>query len=211
MSDSSPAGAGLAAQIAGAAALLRRGGVIAYPTETFYGLGALAADGAAVARLLIAKERPDGKPLPLLGAGLAQLEAVATFSPLARRLAAAFWPGPLTLVLTARPGLHPAITGGGTTVGVRVTSGQVAAALAVAAGGALVATSANRAGEPPPTRADLLDPLLRARVDLVVDGGETPGGAPSTVVALVGEGLTLIRAGAVTREALRAAAGVEVR
>jgi L-threonylcarbamoyladenylate synthase len=211
MSGSSPAGAGLAAQIAGAAALLRRGGVIAYPTETFYGLGALAADGAAVARLLIAKDRPDGKPLPLLGAGLAQLEAVATFSPLARRLAAALWPGPLTLVLTARPGLHPAITGGGGTVGVRITSGQVAAALAVAAGGALVATSANRAGEPPPTRADLLDPLLRSRLDLVVDGGETPGGAPSTVVAVVGEGLTLIRAGAVTREALRAAAGVEVR
>jgi L-threonylcarbamoyladenylate synthase len=211
MSGSSPAGAGLAAQIAGAAALLRRGGVIAYPTETFYGLGALAADGAAVARLLIAKDRPDGKPLPLLGAGLAQLEAVATFSPLARRLAAALWPGPLTLVLTARPGLHPAITGGGGTVGVRITSGQVAAALAVAAGGALVATSANRAGEPPPTRADLLDPLLRSRLDLVVDGGETPGGAPSTVVAVVGEGLTLIRAGAVTREALRAASGVEVR
>jgi L-threonylcarbamoyladenylate synthase len=211
MIDRSPSAAGLVAQIAEAAALLRRGGVIAYPTETFYGLGALAGDGGAVARLLTAKERPDGKPLPLLGAGLAQLEAVATFSPLARRLAAALWPGPLTLVLPARPGLHPAITGGGTTVGVRVTSGQVAAALAAAAGGALVATSANRAGEPPPTRIDLLDPLLRARLDLVVDGGETPGGAPSTVVAVAGEGLTLLRPGAVTREALRAAAGVEVR
>lgn len=211
MSDRAPAAAGLASRLAEAAALLRRGGVIAYPTETFYGLGALAGDGAAVARLLIAKERPDGKPLPLLGAELAQLEVVASFSPLARRLAAALWPGPLTLVLPARPGLHPAITGGGATVGVRVTSGQVAAALAAAAGGALVATSANRAGEPPPTRADLLDPLLRARLDLVVDGGETPGGAPSTVVAVVGEGLTLVRLGAVTREALRAAAGVEVR
>jgi L-threonylcarbamoyladenylate synthase len=211
MSDGAPGDAGLAARIAEAAALLRRGGVIAYPTETFYGLGALAADGASVERLLVAKARPDGKPLPLLGADLAQLEAVASFSPLARRLAAALWPGPLTLVLPARPGLHPAITGGGTTVGVRISSGQVAAALARAAGGALVATSANRSGEPPPRRADLLDPALRARLDLVLDGGETPGGAPSTVVALVGETLTLVRAGAVTLEALRAAAGVEVK
>lgn len=140
---------GLADRIAGAAAALRRGEVIAYPTETFYGLGALAADGAAVERLLRAKSRPDGKPLPLLGADLAQLEAVARFSPLALRLAAAFWPGPLTLVLPARPGLHPALTGGGGTVGLRVTSGEVAAALARAAGGALVATSANPAGQPP--------------------------------------------------------------
>ena len=119
MSDRAQAGGLLAARLAEAAALLRRGGVIAYPTETFYGLGALAADGAAVARLLVAKEQPDGKPLPLLGAELAQLEVVASFSPLARRLAAALWPGPLTLVLPARPGLHPAITGGGTTVGLR--------------------------------------------------------------------------------------------
>jgi L-threonylcarbamoyladenylate synthase len=211
VSGLAPGGAGLEARIAEAAALLRRGGVIAYPTETFYGLGALAADGAAVTRLLTAKERPDGKPLPLLGATLDQLEVVAIFSPLARRLAEALWPGPLTLVLPARPGLNPAVTGGGTTVGVRVTSGPVAAALAAAAGGALVATSANRAGEPPPTRADQLDPLLRARLDLVVDGGETPGGAPSTVVAVAGEGLTLVRAGAVTRAELQAAAGVEVR
>jgi len=202
--------AALASRVAEAADTLRRGGVIAYPTETFYGLGALASDGAAVERLVSAKERPDGKPLPLLGADLAQLEAVASFSPLARRLAGACWPGPLTLVLPARPGLHPAITAGGATVGVRVTSSQVAAALARAAGGALVATSANRSGQPPPTAIDLLDPALRARLDFLLDGGATPGGAPSTVVAVDGERLALLRAGAVPLEALRAAAGVEV-
>jgi len=201
----------LAARVAEAAEALRRGGVGAYPTETFYGLGALATDGAAVERLLAAKERPDGKPLPLLGASLAQLEAVASFSPLAHRLAAAFWPGPLTLVLPARPGLHPAITAGGATVGVRVTSSGVAAALATAAGGALVATSANRSGQPAPTRASLLDPALRSRLDFVLDGGDTPGGAPSTVVVVGEDRLTVLRAGAVPVEALRAAAGVEVK
>jgi L-threonylcarbamoyladenylate synthase len=200
-------GPALAGPVAEAAAVLRRGGVIAYPTETFYGLGALASDGEAVARLVRAKGRPDGKPLPLLGADVAQLEAVATFSPLARRLAAAFWPGPLTLVLPARPGLHPAITGGGGTVGVRVTGGAVAAALASAAGGVLVATSANLAGEPPPTTAGGLDPALRARLDLVLDGGSTPGGAPSTVVAVEDGRLTLLRPGAIAMEAVLAAGG----
>lgn len=200
----------LAGRIAAAAAALRRGGVIAYPTETFYGLGALASDGAAVARLVSAKGRADDKPLPLLGADLAQLTQVAVFSPLARRLAAAFWPGPLTLVLPARPGLHAAITGGGRTVGVRVTSSGVAAALAAAAGGALVATSANPPGGPPPTTAAGLDPGLRARLDLVLDGGATPGGAPSTVVAVDDGRLTLLRPGAVPIEALQAiAAGTE--
>jgi L-threonylcarbamoyladenylate synthase len=199
-------GAALADRIAEAAAALRRGGVIAYPTETFYGLGALASDGDAVARLVRAKGRADDKPLPLLGADLAQLTQVAEFSPLARWLAAAFWPGPLTLVLPARPGLHAAITGGGGTVGVRITSNGVAAALAAAAGGALVATSANPAGGPPPTTAAGLDPALRARIDLVLDGGDTPGGAPSTVVAVEEGRLTLLRAGAVSIEALRVAA-----
>lgn len=195
-------------RLAEAARVLRRGGVVAYPTETFYGLGALATDAAAVARLLVAKGRPDGKPLPLLAADLAQVEAVAALPPLARRLAAAFWPGPLTLVVPARPGLHPAVTGGGATVGIRVTSSPVAAALALAAGGALVATSANLAGAPPAITAQALDPALRARLDLVLDAGPAPGGLPSTVVAVDGERLSLLRAGAVAAERIRALAGV---
>ena len=211
MSGAPATEASLAGRIAEAAAVLRRGGVIAYPTETYYGLGALASDGRAVERLLRAKERPDGKPLPLLGADAEQLERVALFSPLARRLADRFWPGPLTLVLPARPGLHAAITGGAGTVGVRITSGEVAAALATAAGGALVATSANPSGSPPPTTAAGIDPGLRARLDGVLDGGPTPGGAPSTVVAVLDGRLTLLRAGAVTLEALRAVAGQDAK
>jgi L-threonylcarbamoyladenylate synthase len=107
----------LADRVALCAAVLRRGGVVAYPTETFYGLGALASDVGAVDRLVRVKGRPDGKPLPLLAADLAQVEPVADLSALARRLAAAFWPWPLTLVLQARPGLHHAVTGGSGTVG----------------------------------------------------------------------------------------------
>lgn len=210
MSGVPPAPGPLPARLAAAAERLRGGGVVAYPTETFYGLGALASDPAAVARLVRAKGRPDGKPLPLLAADLAQVEAVAELTPLARRLAAALWPGPLTLVLAARPGLHPAITGGGGTVGVRVTSSPVAAALARSAGGALVATSANLAGEPPAADAGALAAGLVARIDLVLDAGPAPGGLPSTVVAVEGARLRLLRAGAVAPAAVAAAAGVPV-
>jgi L-threonylcarbamoyladenylate synthase len=199
-----------AAGVRAAAEALRRGGVVAYPTETFYGLGALAADRAAVDRLVRAKGRPDGKPLPLLAADLDQVEAVAVLTPLARRLAEALWPGPLTLVIPARPGLHPAITGGGATVGVRVTSSSVAAALAREAGGALVATSANLAGEPPAATPAALDPALVARLDLVLDAGPAPGGLASTVVAVEAGGLRLLRAGAVPREQVEAAAGISL-
>jgi L-threonylcarbamoyladenylate synthase len=196
----------LAARVAAAAAVLRRGGLVAYPTETWYGLGALASDGAAVERVVHAKRRPEEKPLPLLAADLAQVEALADLPPLARRLAAAFWPGPLTLVVPVRPGvrLHRAITGGSGTVGIRVSSGPVSAALARAAGGALVATSANLSGEPPVAEVAALDPALVARLDLVLDGGTAPGGLPSTVVAVAGDSLTLLRAGAVPAEALTA-------
>jgi len=197
-------------RIAEAAAALRRGGLVAYPTETLYGLGALAGDAAAVARLAAAKGRPDGKPMPLLAADLAQLEQVAALDPLSRRLGEAFWPGPLTLVVPAAAGLPGPILGGGRTVGVRVTSGAVAAALCRAAGGALVATSANLAGQPPVARAEALDPALCARLDLVLDGGPAPGGPPSTVVAVEGERLVLLRAGAIEVAAIEAAAGRRV-
>jgi len=207
VSGGAPLAGALLARVAAAAEVLRRGGVVAYPTETFNGLGGLAADGAAVERQVRVKGRPDGKPLPLLAADLGQLEQVADLPPLARRLAAAFWPGPLTLVVPARPGLHAAVTGGGATVGVRVTSSPVAAALARAAGGALVATSANLAGAPPAARPADLDAALLCRLDLVLDAGPAPGGLASTVVEVVGEGLRLVRAGAVSTVRLEAALG----
>jgi L-threonylcarbamoyladenylate synthase len=195
----------LEARIREAAAALRAGGVVAYPTETFYGLGALARDAAAVERLARAKGRPDGKPLPLLAADVAAVEEVAVLDAGARRVAAALWPGPLTLVLPARPGLPAPVTAGCGTVGIRVPGSEVARRLAAEAGGAVVSTSANLAGEPPPRRPAELAPALRARLDLVLDGGETPGGLPSTVVEVAGGAIRLVRAGAVPLPEIEAA------
>jgi L-threonylcarbamoyladenylate synthase len=195
----------LEGRIREAAAVLRRGGLVAYPTETFYALGALARDGEAVERLARAKGRPDGKPLPLLAADVRAAEEVAVIGAAAARLAGRFWPGPLTLVLPARAGLPPAISAGTGTVGVRVPGSAIARALARDAGFAVVATSANLAGAPPPARPEEIAPELRARIDHVLDGGPAPGGLASTVVAVDGDALRLVRAGPVPFEAVRRA------
>lgn len=188
----------LEARVAEVAALLRQGGIVAYPTETFYGLGALASHHGALERLAAAKLRPEGKPLPLLAGDLAQVEEVASLaSPLARRLAGRFWPGPLTIVLPAVPGLDPLVTAGDATVAIRIPGSEVARALALAAGGALVSTSANVSGEPPPADVGALTPALRARLDGVLDGGPTPGGLPSTLVAISGDTIRCVRDGAI--------------
>jgi L-threonylcarbamoyladenylate synthase len=198
----------LSARIDACAALLRQGGVVAYPTETFYGLGALASRGDALERLARAKLRPDGKPLPLLAADLAQVAEVAVLGgDAALRLAGALWPGPLTLVLPARPGLSPLVTAGDATVAIRIPGSAVARRLAAAAGGALVSTSANLSGEPPPLRPHDLSQALVARIDAVLDGGPAPGGLPSTIVAFDGEAVRLVRAGAVPWEDIRRLAG----
>lgn len=184
--------------LAGAAALLRAGGIVAYPTETYYGLGARWDRAEALERLAAAKLRPEGKPLPLLAADAAQVAAVALpLPPGAARLAGRLWPGPVTLVVPARPGLPEPLTGGTGTVGVRIPGSAMARALAAAAGGALVSTSANPSGGAPPDRAGALDPALVGRIDGVLDGGPTPGGAPSTVVDATGERPRLLREGAV--------------
>lgn len=194
-----------------AGAALRRGGLVAYPTETFYGLGALASLAGAVERLAAAKGRPDGKPLPLLAADLAAVEQVAVLDDAARRIAARLWPGPLTLVLPARPGLPGAVTAGTGTVGVRVPGSEIARALAREAGGAIVATSANPAGGPPPRSAAELDPVLRTRLDLVLDGGTAPGGLASTVVAVEDGRLRVVRPGPVPLEDVERALRAPVR
>jgi L-threonylcarbamoyladenylate synthase len=186
------------------AEVLRRGGLAVYPTETFYGLGARATDARALARLVAAKLRPEGKPLPLVAADRdLAFSAWAGVGEGARRLADHFWPGPLTLVARAAAGLPGEVTGGGT-VGVRVPGSPVARELSRLAGDLLVSTSANPSGGPPPARAEDLDPSLLARVDAVLDRGPTPGGLPSTVVELADGGAVLIRAGAVPWEEVQA-------
>lgn len=200
--------AGRRLELAAAAAALRQGGIVAYPTETYYGLGALWHRRDALRRLTAAKLRPLGKPLPLLAADRAQVEEVAgPVSPAAERLAARFWPGPLTLVLPAWPRVPDEITAGSGTVGIRIPGSALARELAAAAGGALVSTSANPSGGPPPATAAELTPELVARIDGVLDGGPAPGGLPSTVVAWEAAGPVLVRPGAVPWEAVLAALG----
>lgn len=193
--------------VAVAAAALRRGGLVAYPTETFYGLGALAALSPALERLATAKLRPPGKPLPLVAADEESAFRLWSEVPAdARTLARAFWPGPLTLVAAAAHGLDDAVTLGGT-VAVRVPGAPLARELCRLAGGAVVSTSANPSGGPPPDAAGALDPWLLARIDLVLDGGRTPGGSPSTVVAVGPGTVRLVRAGAVSWDAVQAVLG----
>ncbi len=181
-----------------AAAVLRRGGIVVYPTETLYGLGARADAASALRRLAQAKLRPEGKPLPLLAADRAQVLQVARLEGPAARVAERFWPGPLTLVLPGVPDLDEAVTAGTGTVGIRIPGSPVARALADRAGFALVATSANPAGGPPPARVSDLDPALVAQVDAVLDGGPTPGGLASTVVRIEGTAVRVFREGPVT-------------
>jgi L-threonylcarbamoyladenylate synthase len=188
--------------------VLRAGGLVAFPTETVYGLGADATSAAAVARLFAAKQRPADNPLIVHLARAQQVSAVATgMTPLATRLAAAHWPGPLTLVLPARPDLPRITTGGLDTVAVRVPGHPVAHALLVAAGVPVAAPSANRSGRPSPTTAAHVLADLAGAIDAVVDGGACPVGVESTVVDARGDVPVVLREGSITREDLAAVTG----
>lgn len=221
-------------ELAAAARFLRNGGVLVFPTETFYGLGCLAANAEAVARVYQLKQRPVHKPLPLLAAHAAQVDAVAELAAMPRGLLA-FWPGPLTVLLPARSCLPPALVNGQGLAAVRVTPHPLAAQLAEQAGGALTASSANLSGGAPVCSPDKLDPALlealrsmaqgmpcpagcaaqaaKTEVPLpLAFGGPLPaGGLPSTVVEPLSGGdggavrLRIVRAGAVSAAALEAA------
>lgn len=188
-----------------AAGLLRDGGLVAFPTETVYGLGANALDPPAVARVFAAKGRPAANPLIVHVAHVEQVAAVAAdFPPAAKRLAAAFWPGPLTLVLPKTLRLPDAVTAGGPTVAVRIPAHPIARALLYAAGVPVAAPSANRSGRLSPTTAAHVEAGL---ADLVLDGGPCPGGLESTVVDVTGPVVRLLRPGLVTTAELEAVVG----
>ena len=197
-----------AAVLARAAERMRRGLLVAYPTETFYGLGCDARMAAAVDRIFLAKGRPDRMALPLIaGETDAVLLCARHISGTARRLMAAFWPGPLTLVLEAADDLPPRLLGGGATVGVRVSPHPVAAALARLLGGPIVATSANRFGAPPPLSATEVLDAMGDDVAMILDAGATTGGNASTVLDVTVDPPRLIRAGAVGVGAIEQALG----
>ncbi|NLC58155.1 MAG: threonylcarbamoyl-AMP synthase [Armatimonadetes bacterium] len=192
------------AVIAEAAAILRAGGVVAFPTETVYGLAAVITDDAAVRRVFAVKGRPEGKPLI---AHLARVEQVALVAravpPVARELMARFFPGPLTLVLPRRPELPDSVTAGGDTVAVRMPDHAVARALIEAVGVPLAAPSANRSGARSAVSADDVMADLGGRIELVLDAGPARLQVPSTVVDLTVEPPRVVRHGAVPAVALR--------
>src|SRR5581483_8411074 len=194
--------------IAQAAALLRAGRLVAFPTETVYGLGGDAANGRAVARIFAAKGRPRFNPLIVHVPDLAAAETIAEFDARARGVAERFWPGPLTVVLPRRrkSGVSLLACAGLDTVAVRVPAHPVAQGLLRAAGVPVAAPSANRSGRVSPTEAAHVRDLGR-RVAMVLDGGRCAIGLESTILDLTGATPALLRAGGVTLEALSAALG----
>ena len=197
-----------AAAIDEAAAAIRRGGLVAFPTETVYGLGANALSVAAVLRIFAAKGRPAFNPLIVHVADVSEVTRVArSVPPLARELAAAFWPGPLTLVLPRTEAISDAVTAGLDSVGVRVPAHPVARALIERSAVPIAAPSANAFTRVSPTTASHVVAQLGAAVDLVLDGGPTAVGIESTVVDLTGARPTLLRLGGVPREALERVTG----
>jgi L-threonylcarbamoyladenylate synthase len=192
-----------------AGAALRAGQLVAFPTETVYGLGADATNGLAVAAIFATKGRPRFNPLIVHVADAAAAEALAQLDTRERALADAFWPGALTLVLRQRPGCTIAdlTTAGLDTVAVRVPGHPIARKLLSAAGRPIAAPSANRSGHVSPTEAEHVAADLGGRVAMILDGGPTGIGLESTVVAVTETGIALLRPGAVTAEALEQATG----
>lgn len=186
-----------------AAQVLRSGGLVAFPTETVYGLGAVATDPVAVGRIFEAKGRPPEDPLIVHVVADWPLDALVAGVPaVAARLIDQFWPGPLTLVLDRGPEVPDVVTGGLATVAVRAPAHPVAEALLTATGAPLAAPSANRFGHVSPTSAAHVLDDLRDRIDIVLDAGDSTFGLESTVVAVVGDAVEVLRHGALPAEHL---------
>ena len=196
-------------QIEQAVAVLKCGGLVAFPTETVYGLGADAANPAAIRKLYAAKGRPADHPVIVHIASMAQLNAWARdITPVAHKLAQRFWPGPLTMILKRAPGVADAVTGGQDTVGVRIPSHPVAHLLLEKFGGGIAAPSANRFGRVSATLAEHVRREFGDAVDFVFDGGECDVGIESTIVDATGTAPVLLRPGHIIARDIEQAAGV---
>lgn len=192
-----------------AARILSAGGLVVFPTDTVYGVGAHAFQPQAVEKIYAAKIRPRDKAIPLLLATPDDLSLVVeSVPPTAHLLAERFWPGGLTLVLRKRAVVSTAVSAG-PTVAVRIPDHPVTQALIAALGAPLAATSANLAGNPSPVTAQEAVEELGGRIELVLDGGPCPGGVPSTVLDLTTDPPTILRPGAIAEEDIRAVLGTE--
>ena len=196
------------AEISRAVAALMRGEVIVFPTETLYGLGADALDPAAVEKVFDLKDRDPSNPIPVLVADRAMLlNLVSGIPPVAERLIACFWPGPLTLVLAARGRLPKPLVNTNGGIGVRISSQPIAGRLLQALGRPLTATSANPSGQPAAHSVEQARNYFAGAVDIFIDGGELASQTGSTVVETIGDRIRIIREGEITREHLQRAAG----
>lgn len=183
---------------------MQQGGVIVFPTDTVYGMGASLAHGQALARIYEIKGRQPDKPLPVL---IARPDLITTLSDdpddEVVRLASRFWPGPLTVILPAKPTLPAEVKAPDGTVGVRVPDHSIALTIAQHNGGAIATTSANLSGQPPASRAEDVRDSLGDRVDIILDGGICPGGRASTVIRRDGDTITIVREGAISSETIQ--------
>jgi L-threonylcarbamoyladenylate synthase len=188
------------------------GDVLVYPTETFFALGGDATSHQVARKVESLKLRPPGKPFPVLTGSWELTRAiVAEMTPLEERIARKFWPGPLSILLQAREGLPPHVRGADGTVCLRWTSHPVAGAISRESAKPLIATSANRSAEPPASRPWQLDKELLHEIRLVMDAKPWPsGGLPSTIIRCTGQAVEIVRAGAVSREALEGV-GITIR
>ncbi len=177
---------------------LRHGGIVAFPTETFYGLAVDPRSAAAVAKVFALKRRGPDQPLPLIASDIDQIaDHVGALTPLAARLASRGWPGPLTLIIPASRRLCDAVHLSTGKVAVRVPSDAVARALAARAGHAITSTSANISGDPPAATPEHVLMSFASGIDVLIDTGHTPAGLPSTIVDATGDVPVLVRAGAI--------------
>ena len=184
--------------------VLREGGLVAFPTDTVYGLGALAFNGKAVESIYVAKDRPAEKAIPILLGDLDDLPKVtSSLPPMAAKLASRFWPGPLTLVVPKNLNLPEAVSATAT-VAVRVPDHEVARAI-LRAVGPMAVTSANISGQPSPVTADEVFAQLGGRIELIINGGKTPGGMPSTLVDCTGNEPAILRNGPISMAELLSA------
>jgi len=188
-----------------AVAVLRRGGLLAFPTDTLYALGADASSIRAVHRTFAAKGRPFAKPIPLLVADMeAAIRVAGDLPELARRLADRYWPGPLTLLLSPPPGLPALLAAGSGRLGLRIPAGRIARTILARFGRPVTGTSANRSGGGDPRNAEEVRRQLGRRIDLILDGGPVPLGMPSTVVDVAVDPPLVVREGAIPRQEILA-------